>query len=445
MRSLARGIARYCFRLLLFYWICFAFPFPLELVGVPLRLVEPKNQPAWMQAAGAKYGKAYSWIASEKDDACKWVGDRVLHVEVIIQLTGSGDTMRCYVGCFCAFVVAAAAALFWTAAAVLVQKWKPDWNPDRLLHGIVRVIVRFFLCQMLFGYGFAKIFPLQFPEPSSFRLDQPLGEMSPMGLLWTFMGFSASFQIFTGAIEALAGLLLTMRRTTTLGALIAVAAMTHVFMLNMCFDVPVKLYALNYLIMAIFLVAPDLARLIRVLMLGQAVEARPFSPLLGSVKLDRLVIVLRTLLVIAMLYGQVRGSYERWTEMYGGPPPPIAGRWDLASMQVDQKEPEKDDPVSWRWVDFSNRRFVRLAGPKPPNASYLITWEAEAKKLKLTKFRDSAWSATFTYELPEPDLLELQGSLDGKAIAATLVRTAEKRYELMNRGFHWVQEMPYNR
>jgi len=83
MQALAGGIDRYCFRLLLFYWICFTFPFPLDLVGLPFQLVEPHDQPVWMKAAHEKYGEAYSWITRAKNDACTWVGDRMLHVEVI--------------------------------------------------------------------------------------------------------------------------------------------------------------------------------------------------------------------------------------------------------------------------------------------------------------------------------------------------------------------------
>ena len=233
MQSVAREVVRYFFRFLLVYWICFMFPFPLDLLGLPLQLVEGENQPAWMQGAGAKYGEGYSWLTTTKNDACKWVGDRVLHVEVINQLTGSGDTMRGYVGCLCAVVISAVAALLWTMLVLLLrprqpdahpggamvsekagtrsglEQWRPDRHPDRRLYGTVRVLVRFFLCQMLFSYGFAKVIPLQFAQPSSFRLAQQLGDMSPMGLLWTFMGFSAPFQIFTGAVEVLAGILLT--------------------------------------------------------------------------------------------------------------------------------------------------------------------------------------------------------------------------------------------
>jgi len=445
MQALAREIGRYGFRLLLFYWICFAFPFPFELIGLPFQLVEPNDQPAWMTAAGGKYGEAYSWMTGTKNEACTWVGDRLLHVEVIIQPTGSGDTMRNYVGCLCAVVIAAVAALLWTGIVLLVTRWKPDWHADGLLHGLVRVLVRFFLCEILFGYGFAKVFPLQFGEPTSFRLAQPLGDFSPMGLLWTFMGFSPTYQSFTGAVEALAGLLLTTRRTTLLGALITVVGMTHVFALNMWFDVPVKLYSFHYLMMAIFLAAPELPRLFRVVVLGEAVAARPFAPLLGSVKLDRLALAFRTVLVVAMLYAPIHSSYKRWSDMYGGPPAPVAGRWDLVSIEVDKKEPDKDDPMNCNWIDFSNKKFVRLVGPKPTGSVYMITWHTKEKKVTLAKFREPTPSATFTYNLPEPDKLEFQGSMDGKAISATLKRTPEKRYQLRDRGFQWIQEMPYNR
>ncbi len=445
MQTLAREIGRYCSRFLLFYWICFTFPFPLDLVGLPFQLVEPDDQPAWMKATGARYGEVYSWMTREKDDACTWVGNRVLHVEAIIQPTGSGDTMRAYVGCLCVVVIAALGALLWTAVVVLVQRWKPGLHGDGRLHGLVRVLVRFFLCEMLLGYGFAKVFPLQFAQPSSSRLAQQLGDMSPMGLLWTFMGYSPSYQIFTGAVEVLAGLLLTTRRTTLLGALVTIVTMTHIFALNMCFDVPVKLYSLNYLMMAVFLVAPELPRLIGVLVLGKAAPARPFAPLLGNVKLDRLAVALRTLLVVAMVYGQIHGNSKRWNDMYGGPPAPVVGRWELVTMQIDQKEPGKDDPMNWSSLDFSSKKFMRLAGPKPPNLVYMITWDTDKKNLTLAKFRTPTWSATFRYDLSEPDKLELQGSMDGKAISASLKRATEKSYELMNRGFHWIQELPYNR
>ena len=45
-----------------------------------------------------------------------------------------------------------------------------------------------------------------------------------------------------------------------LGALIALCDMTHVFMLNMTYDVPVKLFSFHLMLMALFLLAPDFQR-----------------------------------------------------------------------------------------------------------------------------------------------------------------------------------------
>ncbi len=69
----------------------------------------------------------------------------------------------------------------------------------------------------MINYGAVKVIKAQFPNPTLDRLLQPFGDASPMGLLWTFMGASESYNIFTGAGELIGGLLLTTRRTTLLG------------------------------------------------------------------------------------------------------------------------------------------------------------------------------------------------------------------------------------
>src|SRR5262249_49426806 len=129
MPAMVRGIGRVCFRFMLFYWICFTFAFPLDLVGLPLAFVDPDDQPTWMKAAGEKYIAAFTWIAKQKDDTCVWIAEHVFHVEAIVQPTGSGDTMRAYVGCLCAAAIAAALALAWTGIVFVVHRRKPDGDP----------------------------------------------------------------------------------------------------------------------------------------------------------------------------------------------------------------------------------------------------------------------------------------------------------------------------
>jgi hypothetical protein len=103
-----------------------------------------------------------------------------------------------------------------------------------------------------------------------------------MGLLWTFMGHSPAYNFFTGFIEFLGAALLLFRRTATLGALIVIGAMSQVLMLNLSYDVPVKQLSIQLIVMACFIAAPDVKRLVALLVLNRPTAPRPATPLLRS-------------------------------------------------------------------------------------------------------------------------------------------------------------------
>ena len=54
------------------------------------------------------------------------------------------------------------------------------------------------------------------------------------------------------------------------------------------------------------------------------------------------------------------------------------------------------------------------------------------------------WSARLDYDLPQPDTLVLSGKVEGQQIVGKFKKLPEKKYELTTRGFHWIQERPYN-
>src|SRR4030095_403648 len=122
----------------------------------------------------------------------------------------------------------------------------------------LRVLVRYSLAYTMMVYGFIKIFHLQMPSPYLSQLVQPLGDKSPMGLAWTFMGYSKAFSAYTGWGEVIGGILLFWRRTTALGALITVILMASVVAMNYSFDIPVKLYSSVLFIQGLFLLTPDI-------------------------------------------------------------------------------------------------------------------------------------------------------------------------------------------
>ena len=225
-----------------------------------------------------------------------WVGRQVFHAEITVRPNGSGDTTYNYVQVYCYAVMAAAVAVAWT----LLDRRRTDYTG---LYRGLRVYVRFYLAAVMIMYGSAKVIKAQFPNPPLDRLLQPFGDASPMGLLWTFMGTSESYNIFTGAGELIGGLLLTARRTTLLGALVCFAVMSHVAALNFSYDVPVKLFSMHLLAISLFLMAPDLGRLWG--------DVRPQSP--GRAR--------RPPPALAKDVGQSRGH-----------PPPDAGRRRLPRL-----------------------------------------------------------------------------------------------------------------
>src|SRR5262249_26722425 len=123
------------------------------------------------------------------------------------------------------------------------------------------------------SYGIIKLFVQQMPFPTTSQLATPLGDLLPMRFSWLFIGYSTPYEFFSGAMETLAGVLLLYRRTVTAGLFAATGAFMNVVMINLAYDVPVKLYASHLLFSCLFLLALDSKRLINFLVLNRGATA----------------------------------------------------------------------------------------------------------------------------------------------------------------------------
>jgi hypothetical protein len=71
--------------------------------------------------------------------------------------------------------------------------------------------------------------------------------------------------------------------------------------------------------------------------------------------------------------------------------------------------------------------------------------DTDAKSLTLSKPTDKSWSARFAFQRPTPERLLLDGTMDGHAVHLDLRLVDRSTIPLVNRGFHWIQETPFNR
>ncbi|MFG0275922.1 MAG: thiol-disulfide oxidoreductase DCC family protein [Phycisphaerales bacterium] len=437
-------------RFLLVYPIIFMLPFPLMLVfvvtGGTVSLagqVLPESSAAWLAQAQGAIVQPFSWLMAQHTAATQgvvgWFGELVTGAEPSFTMTGSGDGVASYLGVLFDFVIAAVIAVAWW----VWRRSKPI--SPRVADG-ARVLLRYYLAYMMFAYGFAKVFPLQFPGLGPDRLLQPFGDASPMGLLWTFMGASAGYQIFAGAAEVLGGLLLLFRRTTLLGSLVVAAVMTNVFAMNMFFDVPVKLYSFHYLVFAIVLAIPDLPRLTGLFIANIPVAPRDLRPFWGRSRwLNRAVGVVKFVLIGLLLYTNISGGFAQMrTRGPWAPAHPLRAVYTVESFAYTDDQPAA--PAE-HWV---------RVGLNPPGIGTVQRADGTAVRMRM-RIDDEAQTLTLydrglseppaeslAFERLDDGALRLAGVFEGRLIDVT-IRPMEVESLLQSRGFRWINEYPYNR
>src|SRR5215831_19246898 len=176
-----------------------------------------------------------------------WVIRRVFHDNrTLAMVGGSGDKLYDWVLTLCLLVTAVFLTVVWS----VFDRRRAHYTR---LHRAFRVFLRFALGSTLVEYGATKAIPLQMPYPQLTRLLEPYGRFSPMGVLWYSIGASRPYEIFTGCVELLAGILLFVPRTQLLGASVALATTVQIFTLNMTYDVPVKLLSFHLVLMSLVL------------------------------------------------------------------------------------------------------------------------------------------------------------------------------------------------
>ena len=381
---------------------------------------------------GELFERAERWLVVP---AGRWLFGRTL----TIFPAGSGDTTYNYVELVVELALAALIATGWQIA-VRNRAVSPRTRDHTLM------FIRYMLGGTMLSYGWFKLIPTQMPAPGPARLLQTVGDMSPMGLLWTFMGASLAYQMFAGLAEVLGGVLLFWRRTTLLGALILTGVLLNVVALNFCYDVPVKLFSMHLLAMALVLVAPHVPRLVNLFLLNRPtvpIELRPFPA--QRVWVRRTALAAKILIVLFYAVVPIVMSYQA-AGSYGvlAPRHALAGSYRVTAF-TRTRAPEGAP------VDDATARWTRLGVDGLGEA--LMVQRADGTTLRAPLTID-AGRGVWTFQAPEYGAVRLAYrvaaggvvTLDGTIGTGPveIVLTPQDSL-LLGRGFHWINEYPFNR
>lgn len=417
--SLARRIG---FRFSFLVGALLIFPFPLNWI--------PKT--TWLDDV---LEKPMTWAA-------EWLATSVLGLPAPVPgPNGSGDRAVDYAQVLLIAVLAVLGTVVWS----VIDRRRRAY--PRLAAG-ARVVLRYYLAGIMLSYGYSKIMKSQFYDLSPGVLHQRLGDVPPMRLMWAFMGYSLPYTVFAGLAETVGGALLLWRRTATLGALLVIAVMTNVVLMNLCYDVPVKLFSTQLLVVAIAIALPDVRRLLGAV-LGRAVLERP-PRTRGPQRRERLRLIAKLAMIamivvdVYLLYGQRRPHDDHVHELYGN--------WSVDSFVVDGVEhpPLTTDPVRWEtWSASPTYMQIWLMNGtfegryEPERGWYGIKVDPAARTITVIVDSKTDRKEIWRYTRSAPDRLVIDCVHRGVALRVGL--HLEPEGVLMTRGFHWFNEVPYNR
>ena len=391
--------------------------------------------------------RPWSWLV---DWAVRASNDRFFHVrDTLVPVNGSGDTSWSWTQLWLFLSLALIACVIWS---VLDRRRA---NYDRLGYWL-RTITRYYIATAALGYGIIKLFALQMPFPNLSQLSTPLGDFLPMRLSWLFLGYSFKYQLFSGLMEAAAGLLLLYRRTVTLGLLAATGAFLNVVMINMSYDVPVKLYASHLLFACLFLLAWDARRLFSFLVLNRPAQGTtlyepPFTRTWQRVTMWCVWGLFVWSLAIAPFLGAAR-RYRTVANPPAGVPFPI-GVYDVKHYVFNGRtiDPLLTDTMRWRDVIFDTNASGSI------NTKDRVFWhrygrgyfrfkadttQRTAVVWKTSTALDSVYLFDLRYEVPDRNTIKLWAVIRNDSVYAELVRS-NRHFQLAERQFHWLSE--YNR
>jgi hypothetical protein len=367
----------------------------------------------------------------------------------LVPLNGSGDTSWAFIQLRLFLLIAFVSMIVWS----LLDRKRQQYN--RLAYWF-RIMLRYFIVINCFGYGFAKVFLSQMPFPNNSLMATSLGDLLPMRLSWAFMGASPTYEFFSGLVEVIAGILLLFRRTATFGTLLAAGVFANVMLMNLGYDIPVKLFSTHLLIACLVLLSFEYRRILNFFVSNRYAEQGNLYYIRYPRKWMRITAVTAKLLFIVffVIMGGVE-AYKSFVQRGNAPEskPIRSGLYDVTVFvkNGDTIAPLLYDTIRWKDIVFEKN------GSGSVGTTDTLFWQryrrgyfrskvdTMKKEIEFSKFNPAFETFnlfTLQYEIPDSNSIILKGKIRNDSIYTVLQRS-KRHFQLAEKQFHWLSE--YNR
>lgn len=256
-----------------------------------------------------------------------------------------------------ALLISIIVALIW---GYVFRKKEPD-NYNRLYYWL-RVLVRYRIALGIIAFGFLKFYPMQMPAPSFSNLETELGDYNTYKLYWQQVGVSIWYEVVLGIVEIAGGILLFFRSTTALGAVINIGVLGNIAHANIAYDGSVHVYSSFFVLLSLFVLAPYVPYLWRLLIKGEDVTPHYYYPRVNQKA--RLAVKYAFVFTFTILYGALRYDIHYNQGYLKDPVTPglsnAAGIYNVTTFKLNGREMPYSPVDSIRWQQVILEKWSTL-------------------------------------------------------------------------------------
>ncbi len=182
--------------------------------------------------------------------------------------------------------------------------------------------------------------------------------------------------------------------------------------------------------MAVFLLAPDMPRLTNLFILNRHTEPVLRPPFFKRKWFNRVAVAVPIYLASTFLARicTVLARLIRTLLVMVRSRPYTASGWLKSSRSMAKRGPPlTTDQTRWQRMIFQFPGSTVIQPMTGPNQNYRVQVELEKKTFKLSKASDQNWKADFSFEQTTPELITLEGQMDGHQTQAKLRRFDESK------------------
>jgi hypothetical protein len=247
------------------------------------------------------------------------------------------------------------------------------------------------------------------------------------------MGTSHTYSVFSGIIELLPASLLILPKTRTFGALIALGVMINVFMLNLGFDISVKLFSFFLIFLCLNILKPEFSNLISFFF-----TARPISRVHVNLSLKNYLFrgIFGLFLVLnGMFPFIIAGNFNDDLAQR----PELHGAYDINQFVLngDSLEPRSSEKERWKRFFVHRRGYFIVQDMQDKMKDYKLKINDSNTILEITDPQNT----NLNYRLQihrNGDSIRLQGNFLGKDIYLEALRIDLKKLPISRDNFHWM-------